>query len=85
MKDKFMRRATFYHLSDIFSFNSLLYIVTVDCSGEEDRVSSTICQEMQNLLASIQVRVYTLHKSNFLLYQEIENGAVAKSYMRKGF
>jgi hypothetical protein len=35
----------------------------------------------------VYYRLYTDKKENliFLIYKEIQNGAVAKSYMRKGF
>jgi hypothetical protein len=38
-------------------------------------------------LKSVQCSVYTDKKENliFLMYKEIQSGAVAKSHMRKGF
>jgi hypothetical protein len=42
---------------------------------------------MSCVLCEAEVAVYTDKKENqiFLIYKEIQGGAVAKSYMRKGF
>jgi hypothetical protein len=50
------------------------------------RVSRKLYTEQQGYLSNI-IKHYTDKKENkiFLIYKEIQSGAVAKSYMRKGF